>query len=203
MAGRLVEDADVVFDYLVEMAGKSRGTDSLPFTKAAIARATGMAEADVADAITKLDDEVDSHLGYVKVHLPETAAGNRVYRRFVKGGLVSRSAFAAMFLVLAAMYVLAFDYPLNWISEGVPGEARADREGAADALLYAAIGGLLIAMGLRRILTGHLHLERCHRCGGNVAISGWFGYPVSGGAAISFFLAGFPMGWAYWALVKR
>lgn len=60
--GRLIEDQDVVLDYLVETAAKSRGTDPLPFTKHAIAKGTRIDETAVGNAITKLDDEVDEHL---------------------------------------------------------------------------------------------------------------------------------------------
>lgn len=223
MAGTVIDDSEVVLDYLVDTAAKVRGTDPLPFTKPAIAKATRLNESDVSNAITKLEDDVETHLVYVKVHLPETRAGNRVYRRFVKAGLVSRSAFAAMFLVLTALYLLAFNYPLRWITEGAPGEAQAYRDGATTALLWATIGGLPAAMLLRRLLTGHLHWKMRSEATYNrvwqvskvsvlsgaglalayVAIFSWIGEPVSGVAAAGFFLGGFPIAWGYWALVTR
>jgi hypothetical protein len=223
MAGRLIEDETIVLDYLVDTAGKSRGTDPLPFTKPAIAKATRIEETAVGNAITKIEDEVNEHLVYVKVYLPETRAGERVYRRFVTAGLVSRSAFAAMFIVLASMFLLAYNYPLRWIEAVNSGEAQAYRRGATNALFCAGTAGLLLAGGLRRLLTGHLHWktknEETHAKVSQVskvsilsglalaalyvATFGWFGHPVSGAFAVGLFLSGFPIGWAYWALITR
>lgn len=128
-----------------------------------------------------------------------------------------------MFIVLASMFLLAYNYPLRWIEAVNSGEAQAYRQGATDAMFYAGTGGLLIAAGLRRLLTGHLYWktanEEMHAKVSQVSkvsiLSGlglavlyvatlsWFDRPVSGVAAVGLFFSGFPIGWAYWSLVTK
>src|SRR5688572_29664484 len=90
MPGNAAE-AQKVLAYLRAAAEASHGPDLLPFTGRAIAHATKLTGAEVKAALRGLGGDVREHLVYVKIHLPDSPAGARAYKRLVKAGLVSRS----------------------------------------------------------------------------------------------------------------
>jgi hypothetical protein len=218
-------DADVkrVYNYLQQAAAKSRGTDIRPFTVPAIVNETSLTPSEVTAALNAKDSETQEHLVYVKIHLPTTTNGDRVWRRLAKAGFVSRSAFATMFLVLLVGWVLVNNLPRDRITEAHPGEAEVYLKGAADAIFGMGTAGLILASVLRNYGSRHLQWKAVNSathdrvwsatkaalgagtlCAvASLAVYWWIGKPMQWGSTAAWFAVGFPIGITYWALFKR
>lgn len=215
------DDQDNIYDYLEGASRRSRGTDPVPFTRAEIARQTRLDESEVKAALGKMED-VHAHWVHVKVYLADTAAGDKIYRRLARVGMLAPSIYAAIVLVLLSLWLIVDNYPPSKLAAQSPQEADAYLDGARAAIGYALIPGLPAVAVVHFVWTRLLHwrarkeevydrvrqVTTASTVAGLAFVGAYLGlaylkqWESSPAIAAGLFLGGFPIGWSYWHLVS-
>lgn len=69
-------------------------------------------------------EDVEGHWVHVKVYLPDTSAGDKIYRRLARVGMLAPSLYAAIVLVLLAFWLIIDNYPPRNSMPNLPPKRR-------------------------------------------------------------------------------